>query len=424
MVFTDPFAWHMSVSWLLARIALIRIHVLEQKGLHGAISTGPDATGEVRMHKKISPSLAAAQTSDSRTHVCLFGPATSEHTRRIAQGLAERGGYSVTAITMHAGSIPGVDTISLFSETPRMKMEYLLAVPRLRTVLKQLRPDVLHAHYASSYGLVAALTGFNPLVVSAWGSDVYDFPRHGLVSRAVIRYVFARADAILSTSAVMATEISHYSAKKVVITPYGIDTATFKPSQGAKDSTFVIGTVKDLKHVYGIDILLRIFAVVARRHPDWSLQLDLLGDGPEFGRLQSLVEELGVGRLVHWEGHVSHDLVAQHMREWSVAVFLSRQESYGVGALEAQACAIPVIVSDAPGFTEVVVDGVTGVVVPREAIMEAAMALETLYENPELRQRMGSAARNFVCKQFGPSHPFEEYSNVYAEVIEENGLGR
>ena len=423
MVLTDPLAWSMSLLWLRARFTLIRIQQLERRGLPSSMDAIVDTPLGARKPKGTVRGTEVGRASNCRLHVCLFAPATSGHTRRIAVGLVERG-CTVTVVTMHGGSIPGVNTVSLFLEPPRMKMKYLLALPRLKAILRQLKPDVLHAHYVSSYGFLGALTGFHPLIISAWGGDVYDFPRRGLAAKAVIKYAFARADSILSTSAVMAAEISRYSIKKVTVTPFGVDTVAFQPCLARTASTFVIGTAKDLKHVYGIDDLLKVVAVVAHRHPDWSLRLEVLGDGPEIGHLRSLVDKLGIGQLVCWAGQVPHCEMAQRMRDWGVAAFLSRQESYGVAALEAQACAIPVIVSDAPGLTEVVEDGVTGMVVPRESIMKAATAVETLYGNPDLRQRMGSAARNWVCERFGPSHPFEEYFRVYTEVIEQRDLGR
>ena len=74
----------------------------------------------------------------------------------------------------------------------------------LNTILRDWRPDILNAHYASGYGTTAALAGAKPLLLSVWGSDVYDFPYQGLLQAMLIRFNLRRATAIASTSRAMA----------------------------------------------------------------------------------------------------------------------------------------------------------------------------------------------------------------------------
>ena len=73
------------------------------------------------------------------------------------------------------------------------------AVRSLKRLIAAEKPDLLHAHYATSYGLVAALSGFHPLMVSVWGSDVYEFPRLSALNRMAVRFILGKADRVLST---------------------------------------------------------------------------------------------------------------------------------------------------------------------------------------------------------------------------------
>jgi glycosyltransferase involved in cell wall biosynthesis len=79
---------------------------------------------------------------------------------------------------------------------------------------------------------------------------------------------------------------------------------------------------------------------------------------------------------------------------------MSNSESFGVSALEAMACECPVVASDADGFTEVIEDGVSGIIVPRRNTEAAAAALQKFIDNPQMKEKMGKAARERVCKLY------------------------
>src|SRR5690606_14690363 len=113
---------------------------------------------------------------------------------------------------------------------------------------------ILHAHYATSYGLIGALSGFKPFVLSVWGADVYDFPRRSKLHKKLFQYNLKKADLILSTSEIMRNELKKYTAKEVLVTPFGVDTSVFcKKDIAEKDNSVInIGTIKSLEEKYGI----------------------------------------------------------------------------------------------------------------------------------------------------------------------------
>ncbi|MEG1555773.1 MAG: glycosyltransferase, partial [Bacteroidales bacterium] len=86
------------------------------------------------------------------------------------------------------------------------KVLYLGAIGRIKKKIKEFQPDILHAHYASSFGLLGAFTNFHPYIISVWGSDVYSYPKAGNIYKKLLTYSFSKADKILSTSLVMAKE--------------------------------------------------------------------------------------------------------------------------------------------------------------------------------------------------------------------------
>ena len=77
------------------------------------------------------------------------------------------------------------------------------AVSDLKRVINKEKPDILNAHYATSFGLVAALSNFHPFVISVWGSDVYQFPNQSFMNRKMFQFIMKKADKICSTSSIM-----------------------------------------------------------------------------------------------------------------------------------------------------------------------------------------------------------------------------
>src|ERR1043166_4818826 len=116
--------------------------------------------------------------------ILLLSDINSSHTQKWAEGLAQKG----LVIAVFSISNPSSDWhkksgIEIFGNTSKKrgsgllsKASYIRLVPDLKKAITVFQPDIVHAHYASSYGFLAALSGFHPFVISAWGSDLMEFP--------------------------------------------------------------------------------------------------------------------------------------------------------------------------------------------------------------------------------------------------------
>ena len=298
------------------------------------------------------------------------------------------------------------------------KLRYLKTLSVLKRCIKEFNPDMIHAHYASSYALLGALSGFHPFVVSMWGSDIYFFPKVSLLHKAVLKYNFRKADRLLSTSECMANEASNYTKKDINVTPFGVDTDLFRPIVGNKpDDEFVIATVKTLATVYGIDTLIEAFAIVKQQMPSMKLRLIIAGEGKEKANLKNLSMKLGVADYVDFLGKIPNSDVPQLYANVDVYVSLSRKESFGVAAIEAMACEVPVVVSDADGFKEVVRDATCGFIVPMNDAAKAAEKIMFLLQNRDFAKEMGVTAREFVVKNYSWTASVDKMMSIYKEMI-------
>jgi len=221
-----------------------------------------------------------------------------------------------------------------------------------------------------------------------------------------------------------------FQAEHVFITPFGVDEKLFLPVGGArKAGELIIGTVKTLGSKYGIDTLIAAFAhACSAIGDDVDIRLEISGDGPDREELTSLARRLHIGSKVTFHGWVAHSDVPAMLHRMDIYVALSRLESFGVAILEAGACELPVVVSDADGPVEVTVNGKTGFIVPREDPVAAAEALLVLIRSAQLRKDMGSAGREQVLANYTWEHSIELMIKAYRQVgaihQRENGAGK
>ena len=304
------------------------------------------------------------------------------------------------------------------------KLNYLHVLPKIRKTIKTFKPEILHAHFASSYGLLGALSGFHPLIISVWGYDVFSFPKISGFHRKIIEYNFSKADAILSTSHIMAKEAGLYVSKEIIVTPFGIDLELFQAKK-MKETSFlpfnasdiVIGTAKPLEKIYGIDDLIQAFALVLETLPHSSLKLCIAGDGQEKDNLIALSKNLGIADKVLFIGKIKHQDMPAFLHSIDIFAALSIEESFGVAIIEASACEKPVVVSNAAGLMEVVEQNKTGIIVDKHDPILAAKALETLVLDPILRKKLGEAGRERVECLYDWKQNLAHMNSIYKHIL-------
>lgn len=309
-------------------------------------------------------------------------------------------------------------------ENTYKKLMYLFSFFELRSLILNFKPDLVHAHYASSYGLLGVLSIFHPLVLSVWGTDIERFPNYSFIHKYLTRFILNRADVILATSLALSKETSKYVQKKIQITPFGIDLEKFIPDKNKflfDDNTIVIGNIKSLEWTYGLEYLIKAFKIVKYRNPNISLGLLLVGRGSQEIKLKKLVEDLGLKNETIFTGYVNHEDIVKYFNTTDICVFPSIEESFGVSVLEASSCEKPVIVSDVGGLPEVVDNEITGLIVEKRNENELANAIEILIHDKELRIKLGKAGREKVFKEYNLNQSIEKMISIYSNLVESNG---
>jgi L-malate glycosyltransferase len=360
--------------------------------------------------------------------------ANTAHTERWVRALSQRGHqvlvFSLSSPTSDTlRNIEGVRLTSNYfkrdfaysKDGGIKKLLYLLAIPKIRSLAKSFQPDIIHAHYVSSYGVLAMLANLRPRIVSIWGSDIYVTPYRSFVHRKVIREALRSANSVLSTSWTMRKQGLQLCNRAIDVIPFGIDTSIFSPENRPRFDEYVkIGTVKSLEDKYGIDFLLRAYADVRNRLPLHKPSLLIYGDGTRRKSLEILAKELGINKETHFMGRVPYSHIADAHRAIDIAVFPSIEdsESFGVSVIEAQACARPVIVSRIGGLPEVIKDGKTGLVVSPKNVKALSDAIVYLINNPTVSTEMGMAGRQRVMELFELENCVLQLETEYNKLLQ------
>lgn len=349
----------------------------------------------------------------------------SYHATRWANTLANKG-YDIYFISFHTSTIALNSKINFIKLPITSKLGYILNFISLKSILKKVKPDLLHVHYASGYGTLGSLSAFHPRLLSVYGSDVYEFPDKSLLNYYLLKKNIDLADWIGSTSIAMAKRTKQLFPylEKITVTPFGVDINKFRPPVSKTKNVknrIVIGTVKRLENKYGIDILLESFSIIYFKLKDrYDLSLKIIGQGSERSNLIELSKKLNIDDVTEFKGVVPNDQVPAELNSFDIYVAASRyeSESFGVAIVEALACGVPVIVSNVGGLPEVVIHNETGVVVENENILEFSKALEKLVLETELRITLGKNAVNHVKENYDWNLNVSQMESIYKKLYD------
>ena len=353
--------------------------------------------------------------------ICFVGPASSAHIKKWCNWFATNG-HEIHVISFTTGEIKkatvhyigiGVDANGSDIE----KLKYLLTGKRIKNIISDINPDIVNVHYATSYGVAVALSGIKGYVLSVWGSDIYEFPRKSLFHKALLKYSLRKAGQLFSTSKAMAVEAAKYTNRKFQITPFGVDMELFNPNKRTRESSnsFTIGTVKALSDKYGIRDILEAASIVKKQ--DIPIELRIAGKGPQEDEYRNLAYELGISDITKWLGFISQEQAAIEWANMDVAIIPSIQESFGVSAIEAQACGTPVIITNIPGLMEATKPGESSIVVKRNQPKAIADAVEKLYYDEQYRKQLASNGIEYVHNKYEIDCCFTKILTIYEDII-------
>lgn len=317
--------------------------------------------------------------------VCFLGDAGSIHLQRWVQYFQEAG-HQVEVISFRPCPDPEVK-VHLLAEGRNGRLDYILSLSKIRNLLDKIQPDILHAHYATSFGLLAVVSGFHPLVVSAWGSDVLVAPEKSLWLRTVVKHVLKNAEALTSDSEYMSgrmRQLLNGQEKILKTVTMGVSKAWFEELPQVKKRPHQILSLRGHQEIYNIDVILKAMQRVAAEVPE--AKLIIAGEGSTTKALKSLCHSLHLEERVQFAGQLPHAQVQTYLNESAISVSVPSSDATAVSLLETMACGSFPVVTDLPANREWVDDGVNGLIVPAKDPEALAQALIRSLRDKDLRE--------------------------------------
>ncbi|MEP7282540.1 MAG: glycosyltransferase [Rubrivivax sp.] len=334
-------------------------------------------------------------TVDAAERLLICADASSVHTRRWVQAMADRG-FDCHVLTRRFATLPGArDVVTLRAGGDAAG--WFTALPALRAHARRLRPRWVHGHYLTSYGLwaaAAARAAAAPLVLTAWGSDVLVTPRapglRGRLMRTLVGRTLRRAALVTADSHDALDAIADYGgpARRELVL-WGADVAFFRP--GTPAPGFEIASLRAWEPNYRIDVVLRAVAGLRATRPDAALRLHLLGGGPQASALQALAASLNLDGVACFTGRVDDDGLRAVLQRCRVSVSVPASDATSVSVLESMACGLPVVASDLPAnrawidAAELIVAGDD----PNALVAGLTAALIRLHDDPQGASAIG-----------------------------------
>lgn len=352
----------------------------------------------------------------------LIADGRSIHTQRWAEYFAQKG-HEVHLATYDpmSRSLPGVTEHDLTSRWNNLYLAFLPRQLQIARLVREIQPDIIHAHFIAKYGFHLPGLHFRPAVVSAWGDDVLILPVKSRLIRHYTQKVLGSASLIYAVSRDIRDHILDdfgVPPSRVNYLPFGIDTDLFSPEgpRNARDGkTIGVFSNRGFFPVYDNETLVRGFALACAR--DSRLHLTLKGDGPEEQKIRALVAGLHLADKVAFQGKTAYSEVPADYRNADIFITTSVSDGTPVSVLEAMASGLPCIATSVGGIPEWITPGETGILIAPRSPEQVAEALLSLAGDPGLRACLGAAARDVVVRNGNWKMLMEQAEKDYQELI-------
>jgi len=269
----------------------------------------------------------------------------------------------------------------------------------LRRVIRQIKPDLIHAGPIQTCAFIAILTGFRPTLTMSWGFDLMQDMHRNLWYERITQYVlrntqYFTSDAMTTLDKAIANGVD---PNRTVVFPWGVDLDHYTPKSWQRDkmrsreNVFTLLCTRTWEPLYGVDVLARAFVKAAQSRPE--LCLILLADGSQRTHIRQVLLGGGVLERVTFGGQISQTKLPGWYHMADVYVSPSHVDGSSVSLMEALACGLPCLVSDIPANKEWVTEGENGWLFPDGDTDALAAKILQAYGQRKSLPEIGSAAR-------------------------------
>ena len=297
-------------------------------------------------------------------------------------------------------------------------------VGRIRELNRRQPIDLIQAHGPLPCGHTAMLLSAElkiPYVVSVHGLDAFSTVqvagRAGAWCRRISQRVYSGSRRVICISERVREQVIEGvgGSCRTSVVYNGVDPEMFSPPLNSPSDSLTILSVGNLIPIKGHQLLIRAVAGLAAEFP--SLNLEIIGDGPEMSRLRALAQQLQIPGRVRFAGRQPRRQVAAAMQRCTLFALPSRYEGLGCVYLEAMSAGKAVVGCRGQGIAEIIRHGANGFLVGPDNEKELTLALAMLLRDQRLRANLGTAARDTILERLTLAHQAERLARIYREIL-------
>ncbi len=304
----------------------------------------------------------------------------------------------------------------------------LVLATKMAEVMARFDLDILHVHYAIPHSISAYLAKkmltdrLVPFVTTLHGTDI-TLVGNDRSYLPITRFGIEQSDAVTAVSDYLKQRtIQEFQIQRnVEVVPNFVDCDVYGRAADrsyrkkfASDDEAILIHISNFRPLKRVEDVVGIFARVRKEH---KARLLMVGDGPERPKAEWLTHTNGVAQDVVFVGKQND--MSQFLAVSDILLLPSELESFGLVALEAMACEVPVIATRVGGIPEVVRSGLDGFLYDVGDVNSMAAGCLSVLQSPRLREEMGKTARERATREFCSSKIVLQYEELYRRVIEE-----
>ena len=366
--------------------------------------------------------------------ICYLADAGSIHTQRWIEYFANKGHevYLISQRSFGNETLKNVN-LHLLKTIPQMRVvpypiNLFYNAMQVKRLIKKIKPDILHAHYITDYGVIGAITDFHPFVSTGWGSDILISPKKSKITKFLVRYTLKHTDLFTSDSDYLKETAISYGAPKdnSYVIQWGVDLKLFNPLSNSKikseldlkNNCQVVISTRSFEPIYNIDTIIKSIPIVLNEANDVKFVLKN-GYGTKGSELMNLARKMGVlDSTIIIDKMLDYGQMSNYLNMSDIFVSVPSSDSTPVSLLEAMACGLPVIVSDLPANREWVKDGWNGFIVPIKDSNVLAEAIIKLLRNEELQKLFGQRNYELINEKANHEKHMEKMEGLYQSLID------
>ena len=372
--------------------------------------------------------------------LCFIANPYSIHTQRQVRYFADKGheihliGVSPARGTLPVGVLPSnVTYYDFMAKNNLRKLRFLLWGFMARRLVRRIRPDILHAHQVSGSGWVGAATNYHPFLITAWGSDLLVLPYRSQMQHQLTKWTLQQADYVTCVSAglTQAAGLLGVASDRLEMTPWGVDTDTFKPDYdagrmavranfGLQADTPLVLSIRAVREIYNPLAIAQAIPYVLTQVPEAQFIIRTYSyDQSLLERFKAIIHTHHASESVRYLGDLPDEAaIADLYRASDVVISVPSSDGMPSSVIEALACGATPVLSDLSALRECVTDEQEGLFVALNNAEALGKAVVQLLTNQPLRKKLSMNGIDLVRRRFDSRILMSRVEEIYEQLAE------